>query len=101
MSNNRRTRFRHWLHDNTHYRNSGEFFTGLLFECGPPPHPVNPRHMYRTMIESPEFHAWRSRVTGSLIDKLPPTMAPAHVVQEYLKWLIRQQENSHISHVGK
>lgn len=94
-------RLRVWLRQHTHFRNTHEFFVALLFELGPPPHPITDlyicslgtlgEHDYTMM------NRWRSRVQHALVDKLPSEYDSKHVTREYLKWLLRQQESKSIS----
>jgi len=95
-------RLRFWLRQNTHFKNTHEFFTAILFEGGAPPHPVT-----QTYISSmgrlseagfiSDMHSWRNRIATIMSERLHHSIDPTFATQEYLKWLLQQQEKNRIS----
>lgn len=92
-----RARLRCWLRAYTHWRNLDEFFTAVLFECGPPPYPISDRHLYYRGVETPEFNRWRDLVADVMNDRLHHRVDPSHTMREYFKWLSTQQDKNRIS----
>ena len=95
-------RLRAWLRANTHWRNTEEFFVAILFESGPPPHPMTAAYISSrgrlALGDWSEMHRWRVEVAGSMHKYLHHRLVDSnHVMQEYFKWLLAKQEKGNIS----
>ena len=100
-------RLRHWLRKHTHYRNTNEFFTAILFETGAPPHPITQQIANNEFQSFPQTSKswymwmnnkdWRDRVAGVMSARTHHSIDPSYAVQEYLKWLYQKQESGAIS----
>jgi len=95
-SHTKRKRIRRVLRDTTHYKNTTEFFTAVLFECGAPPHPITMRDI-SNHFPPIENSVWRTGVGTHMSVRLHHSIDPSFMTQEFLKWLLRQQESNHIS----
>ncbi len=93
-------RFRQWLRRETHWRNTDEFFTALLFETGAPPTPLTLAYAegkFVSIIDELNLRPWRNELAAVVNQRTHHSIDPSHVVQEYLKWLYRKQESKAIS----
>ena len=100
--NFKRKRLRRYLRAETHWKNPNEFYLAVLFECGAPPHPIDSTYISSNgrLICNKEKWAemanWHVKVASMVNEKLYWFNDPAHVVREYLKWLLREQEQGRI-----
>ena len=99
-----RKRLRRHLRNETHWKNSREFFIAILFECGPPPYPIT-----RTYITSGgrllsgewvDMVQWRMSVVAMVSKHVPRYFSKSVIVEDYLKWLLHEQEQGRIRTSG-
>ena len=107
VRNFKRKRLRRYLRAETHWKNPNEFCLAVLFECGAHPHPITPMYISQgwfvgkvTHDTMNKMHGWRGKVADMMNEKLHHSIDPCHVVQEYLKWLLREQEQGRIRTSG-
>ncbi len=104
MSYNKRTknmgRLRRWLRDETHFKNTNEFFTAILFEVGAPPAPITramAHGQFVGVVDHLRLTDWRDKLATVMSARTNHSIDPTHAVREYLKWLYQKQESGAIS----
>ena len=97
-------RLRSWLRRETHWRNTDEFFTALLFEVGLPPRWfLNPelgqQLDFIPPIEEADnlLWAWRERLRAVVNKRCPHYIDPGHVIERYLMWILEMKEKGLLS----